>query len=322
MVLATFPLRLIAFNQFHLCYPARDPWFQSPREIGNFEKNMTRSCWAPAPDCLSSLKFNFTASLQHRLGFAPWKQAQSSGGRKVKTLSVPPRPIIQWTSLNSADPLEAGARIKMWPKPGDEHSTPPHMNCDRSSEDLSESPLFLPDSSPWVLSNGPFNEQPDGTSLLSYQIIVEIHQSCLLDPFQSPYLDIKTAPKFTPTNGAAITSYILPCDKAFKKWQPHFLHDNLPHQADYPKGIPKNMTSLPPLKTALDPKRTQYRFQPQVQLLRNWHQDLLFSFGPLTCWQDWTEPTSFVHGIEPTCLTLPSISPRCDNECLRMALSL
>ena len=88
------------------------------------------------PDCLSSLKFNFYGFTATSFGFCQWKQAQSSGDKKVKTLSVPPRPVLQWTSLNSVDHPEVGARIKIRSGPGDEHSTPPHMNCNRFSADL------------------------------------------------------------------------------------------------------------------------------------------------------------------------------------------
>lgn len=211
---------------------------------------MTRSCWAPALTAWArwSLSLRFHCNI---IWVRQWKLAHSSGDKKARIFICTP------TAIDTMDKSkQRRSRCSLTLTTAIPY---PYAWIVILSPRTSESPLFLPDSNPESRPNDPVNEQPDGSSLFSFQIIVKIHQACLLGPVHSPYLDIKTAPKDVPTNGASLRTFC-PVGKHPKTGKHIFWVMNAHIRQIYQKVSPKNMMSLTPLKAALDPKHASAAF--------------------------------------------------------------
>lgn len=80
------------------------------------------------------------------------------------------------------------------------------------------------------------------------------------------------------------------------------------HDGQKSKGDSETLISFTPLKTALGPKRTQYRFQPQLQLFTKTYIRISLSLGPPHLLARLSR-LFYDCGIALTCLTLPNYLP-------------
>lgn len=141
------------------------------------------------PYCLNSLKFKvygFTATL---FGFCQRKQAQSSGDKKSKNIICTP------TVSDTMDKSKQGRSTRGNSLALAMTISHPHARIVIISPSTSESTFFGQTATHDSCPMAPSIKKPNGPSLLSYQIIVEIRQACLLDPSHTPHLDIITTPK-------------------------------------------------------------------------------------------------------------------------------
>lgn len=132
-------------------------------------------------------------------------------------------------------------------------------------------------------------------------------QACLLDPLHSPHRTSKRLWRIRPKTERPWLRIFCRVGENSSNAR-HTFWMMISHDGQKSKGDSETLISLTPLKTTLGPKRTQYRFQPQLQLFTKTYIRISLSLGPPHLL---ARLSRFFYdcGIALTCLILPNYLP-------------